>query len=140
MKKLILSAFLGVFLASCQGNKKNISIEVIPEEEIAAEVGCFYSKNQAEYDQFHYIFIDDMETIYMKINGKTEKFKVNRNYTDEELTTEKFSNETYQVEVHQLKSTPTTDETGSINTGKISVKNKKTGDTASVDFYGYCGC
>lgn len=141
--KIAFIFLLGIFLASCNVNKQTISIEVISDKAVlnAVKVGCFLSENRQAYDQNSFIYLEHSQGIYMQINGKTEKFFVNRtddnSQTSDELSfTDIYSNENYQIKVLTEKSNK---ETESIFTGKISVQNLKNNATKSIDFYGYCG-
>lgn len=125
-----------------------IQVEIISEKNIPPEMGagCYYAKTEEAYHQFQYIVLQDIDFLYMQINGVREKFDIPEAPQEEEAPlnelplVETFVNENYEIIIKTTDYSDTVDETGSFNKGTIRVKHLKSNATTSMNFYGYCGC
>lgn len=163
MKKIFFTIISIVALVSCDKKEvaqqekapvleqktetPKIEVEIISESNTPPEMGagCYYAKTEELYHQEQYIALQDIDYLYMQINGALEKFNIPEPQEEEapldgQPLVEKFVNKNYEITIKTIESQPAAEETGSFHKGTISVKYLKSNATTSMDFYGYCGC
>lgn len=153
MKKIFFTIISIVALVSCdkkevaqQGKAPvleqntetpKIEVEIISESNTPPEMGagCYYAKTEELYDQEQYIALQDIDYLYMQINGVLERFNIPEPPQEEEAPldgqplVEKFVNKNYEITIKTIEFGP--------DAGTISVKHLKSNATTSVDFHKY---
>jgi hypothetical protein len=101
---------------------------------------CYFSNDSNEFKSGKYIYVNDFaETSFLSINRAMIKFKQTKFITIDSLTTEvKAIGGDYELVIRISKGKETGDEI-QIQTGTISIKDKK-GKMIVKTFYGECGC
>jgi len=114
------------------------SFDEFPEE--IDGPGCFFSIDERDYENNHYVYADDADSIcYIKMNGKFIRFELVDRHRDTTFNSyiRKFKSDDYELSVDVKK----VDEVDEINfyKGSMFIKHKNEAPQEK-ELYGVCGC
>jgi len=122
-----------------ESRKNKLEIKNIPT--VPASIsgcGCYLSLDKNDYESKQYISVDDYNTAYLFINGKTEKFKIEDTKNNNNGTTDKIlRNDNYKVTI-KLEQIELINESWT-QKGFLEVESEN-GKIIKKEVYGTCGC
>ena len=129
---------------SVELNEQFLSIDSFSTYPPEFEGGCSYSfsNNSVEFKQGQYIFLCDMSTAFLKVNGVFTKLTLIRDSSKEMgvgVGPEKYKNENFEMIIEYQDGGQLGYESSWL-TGTIKLKEIRSGKTIVKSFYGTFGC